>query len=593
MAYQAPLADLTFLANELIDFEAITQGEMSAELALAIWQEASKFAQGVLAPLNRVGDQQGLDYQDGCVKTPEGFKQAWQQMCQGGWNSVNLPEAYGGQGLPWVISTPVTEMFSSANKAFNMCPGLTSGAVEAIMHSATDELKDSYLTKMVSGQWTGTMNLTEPQAGSDLAAIRTKAIPTEEGHYLIKGQKIFISFGEHDLTENIIHLVLARLPDAPSGVAGISLFLVPKFLLDEEGNPEGRNDLVCTGLEHKLGIHASPTASISFGEKEGAIGYLVGEEHRGLAAMFVMMNMARLSVGVEGVASAEAAYQLARSYAFERIQGVEENNPSQPATLSTHADVQRMLLVMQAKTRAMRAMALVIAEAQDLLESTQDSAVRQRQQSFIELMTPVFKAWATESGIDIASLGIQVFGGMGYVEETGAAQIWRDARISSIYEGTTGIQANDLLVRKLVRDQGAALFALTEQMQASVEALQRAGQGYMSQRLETAINSLKRSVQSILVCHEQQLRSARFVSVPLLMLMGNVIGGWLLSRCAVAALEGQNSSDCSDEQRQSWLQSCDFYSRYVLSEVAGFELQISHFLSGGSAALPNIQLLNA
>ncbi|WP_221794281.1 acyl-CoA dehydrogenase [Oceanobacter mangrovi] len=592
MAYQAPLQDLRFLLNELVDFPAAVSDPemMTAELALTIWEEAGKFAAGVLEPLNATADRAGLQLQDGVVTTPAGFADAWAQLCANGWNNMALPEQFGGQQLPWMVSSLATEMFSSANKSFTMCPGLTQGAVEAIFAAASDELKQTYLPKMVAGEWTGTMNLTEPQAGSDVGALRTRAMPQTDGSYRIKGQKIFISFGEHDMAENIIHLVLARTPDAPAGVRGISLFLVPKFLVNDDGSLGPRNDLVCAALEHKLGIHASPTAVMSFGDNDGAVGYLVGEENKGLAAMFVMMNMARLAVGIEGVASAEAALQLARNYAFERVQGASLADPAKAVAIADHADVRRMLMLMQSRTRAMRALALVIAEAQDLNENHADPLVRQQQQKFIELMIPVFKAWATESGVEVASLGIQIHGGMGFVEETGAAQIWRDARISPIYEGTTGIQANDLIGRKLFRDKGESFGLLIEQMQATVAGLNAVGLAGLASRLQQAVERLADSGQRMIKGCGRDMALAQFVSVPFLMLFGHVAGGWLLCRCAIAARQQQGTGEYAERQLEDWLQSAEFYSRYTLAEVAGLQQQIENWLAP-DASLPDMNLL--
>tara|TARA_R110002050_G_scaffold56531_3_gene127256 strand:+ start:420 stop:2210 length:1791 start_codon:yes stop_codon:yes gene_type:complete len=591
MAYRTPLDDLRFLLHELVDFPAAVSDPemMTQELALTIWEEAGKFAAGVLSPLNACGDRSGLTLEDGVVTTPDGFAAAWQQLIANGWNNMALPESIGGQGLPWLISTLATEMFSSANKSFTMCPGLTQGAIEAIYAAGSDELKQKYLPKMVAGEWTGTMNLTEPQAGSDVGAICTRAMPQADGSYRIKGQKIFISFGEHDLADNIIHLVLARTPDAPAGVRGISLFLVPKFLVNDDGSLGERNDLVCAALEHKLGIHASPTAVMAFGEQDGAIGYLVGEEHKGLAAMFVMMNMARLAVGIEGLASAEAALQLAWAYALERVQGATPADPGKPAVIAEHPDVRRMLMLMQSRTRAMRAMAMVIAEAQDMHDNHADAEVRQQQQKFVELMIPVFKAWATESGVEVASLGIQIHGGMGFVEETGAAQIWRDARISPIYEGTTGIQAQDLIGRKLYRDKGETFALLVSRMRETVTAMQGNGLNTLATKLAVAINSLESTAAAVMKRCADDMPLAQLMSVPFLMMFGHVAGGWLLGRCALAARFHQNGEEYPAAQLASWLQSADFYCRYSLAEVAGMERQVMNYLADDAdACLPDI-----
>ncbi len=609
MSDPAFLNDTRFLLNELVDFSAAVRDPelMTTELAVTVLDEAGKFANGVLAPLDQPGDRAGLVLKDGIVQTPAGFRDAWQRMCANGWNNIALSENIGGQGLPWMVSMMATEMFSTANKAFTMCPGLTQGAIEAIEAVASEKIKQTYLPNLVSGNWTGTMNLTEPQAGSDVGAIRSRAIPVGDGSYRIKGQKIFISFGEHDMADNIIHLVLARTPDAPEGVAGISLFLVPKFLVNDDGSLGERNDVVCSALEHKLGIHASPTAVMSFGEHEGALGFLIGDENRGLAAMFVMMNMARLAVGIEGVASAEAALKRARGYAFEREQGKSTTNPEHSVVIAEHADVRRMLLLMTSRTRAMRAMALVIAEAQDVYENHADPQVKRQKQTFIELMIPVFKAWATESGIEMASLGIQIHGGMGYVEETGVAQVWRDARISTIYEGTTGIQANDLVSRKLFRDKGEAFAALLVEMRATVASMQTPlrpdadqntatrnnthGLAGMASRLEQAIAALDTSARTLMRVCADDMPLAQFVSVPFLMMFGHVAGGWLMSRLALAATQQQGRDEYPQGQLDDWLQSADFYSRYTLADVAGLERLVRNYLDEGEAALPEVSAL--
>lgn len=578
MYYRAPLEDLDFLARELIDIDSIgAANDMGVDLATAVWEEAGRFAESVLLPLNSVGDRTGLKLEQGVVTTPPGFSDAYSQLIENAWNAVAIPESIGGQGLPLVISSPITEMFSSANKAFNMCPGLSNGAIEAIAHAASEELKAIYLPKMVSGEWTGTMNLTEPQAGSDLSALKTRAVEQTDGSYLIKGQKIFISFGEHDMAENIIHLVLARTPDAPAGVRGISLFLVPKYLVNDDGSLGERNDLLCTALEHKVGIHASPTCVMSFGEKEGAKGYLVGELNAGLMAMFVMMNNARLAVGIEGVASAEAAYQHARTYAFERVQGTQDLSPGTPAVIADHADVQRMLVQMQAQTRAMRAMAMVIAEAQDKISL--GLGERKELDAFVGVMTPIFKAWATETGVDVASLGIQIHGGSGYVEETGAAQIWRDARISPIYEGTTGIQANDLIGRKLVKDGGVTFMKVLDEVALVASELEsQPDLTKCGQQLRAAQQQVKAAAEHYLNTADRVVQS-KFVSVPFLMACGNLVGGWLLGRAALKAKQAATEGKYSEKTIASWLQSSQYFCAVPLAQVQGYCLSIKHYLS--------------
>src|SRR5581483_11925676 len=431
--YTAPLRDMKLVLRELAGLEQLAKlpgsEEASPDTVDAILEEAAKFATGVLDPINYSGDQEGSTWAEGAVRTPKGFREAYRQFCEGGWNALPFESEWGGQGLPRLVSTPVQEMWKSANLSFSLCPLLTQGAIEA--------LKRRYLPKMVEGRWTGTMNLTEPQAGSDLSLVRTRA-ERQSDHYLISGQKIFITYGEHDLAENIVHLVLARTPDAPEGVKGISLFVVPKFIPGQDGGAGKRNSAKCASIEHKLGIHASPTAVMVY---DRAVGYLVGEEHRGLEYMFIMMNAARFAVGLEGVAIAERAFQRALAFAKERIQGRDLVQGGKPVPIIRHPDVRRMLMLMKSQTEAMRALAYTTAAAMDYARKHPDAEARKRHQAFVDLMIPVVKGWSTETGIEIASLGVQVHGGMGFVEETGAAQYLRDARITTIYEGTTGIQA--------------------------------------------------------------------------------------------------------------------------------------------------------
>src|SRR5512137_2642134 len=460
--YRAPLNEMQFVLTELagLDQVAALPGfeEATPDVVSAILDEAAKFASNVLDPLNAGGDREGARLQDdGTVKTPAGFKDAYRQFCENGWNGLIKSSQYGGQGLPHLVGTAVEEMWHSSNLAFNLCAMLTQGAIEAIVLRGSQELKDRFLPNMVAGTWTGTMNLTEPQAGSDLAAVRTRAVPQGDGTYKLYGQKIFITYGEHDYTDNIIHLVLARTPDAPEGVKGISLFIVPKFMVNADGSLGARNDVHCVSLEHKLGIHASPTAVMAYGDHGGAIGYLVGEENRGLEYMFIMMNLARFSVGMEGVGIAERAYQRAVAYAKDRVQGrpVGAEKGAVGAKIIEHPDIRRMLMTMRAHTEAMRAVAYVTSAAMDNAHRHTDAEARRRHQAFVDFMIPIVKGCSTEIAQEVASLGIQVHGGMGYIEETGAAQHFRDARITTIYEGTTGIQANDFIGRKTARDGGA------------------------------------------------------------------------------------------------------------------------------------------
>ena len=449
--YKAPLRDMHFVLQELAGLAEVAKlpgfEEINAELVDQILEQSAKFANGVLSPLNKPADKEGSKWEKGRVTTPKGFKEAYRQFVEAGWNALQAPAEYGGQGLPKIVSTPVVEMWKSANLSFSLVTMLTAGAAEALILRGTEEQKKQYLPKMIEGSWTGTMNLTEPQAGSDLALVRTKAV-REGDHYRVSGQKIFITYGEHDLAENIVHLVLARVEGAPEGVRGISLFLVPKFLVNADGSPGQRNEVQCASIEHKLGIHASPTAVLVY---ENAVGYLVGEENRGLEYMFIMMNLARFAVGMEGLAIAERAYQQALGYAKERVQSRDVAGGGKAVTIIHHPDVRRMLMSMKSQTEAMRALGYVVAAAVDKSLRHPDKEERARNQAFVDLMIPIVKGWFTETGIDVASTGIQVHGGMGFIEETGAAQHLRDARITTIYEGTTGIQANDLIGRKIGR----------------------------------------------------------------------------------------------------------------------------------------------
>jgi 3-(methylthio)propanoyl-CoA dehydrogenase len=474
--YRAPLRDMTFVINELADGNSVFAlpgfEELPPDLAEAVLEEAGKLASEVLDPLNKPGDQQGASLGANGVVAADGFARAYRAFVDNGWCSLSGDPEYGGQGLPGLVAAATAEMWNAANMSFALCPMLTTGAMEAIKAHASEELKAIYLPKLISGEWTGTMNLTEPQAGSDLAVVRTRAV-LEGDHYRIFGQKIFITWGDHDMTANVVHLVLARLPDAPEGTRGISLFLVSKFLVNENGSLGARNDAVCASLEHKLGIHASPTCVMAFGENDGAIGYLVGTANHGLAHMFTMMNEARQKVGIQGLAIADRAYQAARDYAKERVQGRPAGyKGAERPPIIHHPDVRRMLLTMKAQVEAMRAFGYVLAADVDWAHCHPNEAERRRRQARVELLTPVLKGWCTELGVEIASMGVQVHGGMGFIEETGAAQYLRDARIATIYEGTTGIQAADLVGRKLASDNGAGMAALIAEMR---EVLLRIG----------------------------------------------------------------------------------------------------------------------
>ena len=536
--YQAPLSDMKFVLRELADRDLLAQlpgyGHATLDVMEAVLDEAGKFAAGVLSPLNRRGDLEGARWHEGRVATAGGWKQAYEQFIAAGWNGLSCPEDLGGQNLPRAVSALVEEMWNGANMAFALCPMLTRGAIDAIEVCGSAGQVRTYLPKMVAGQWSGTMNLTEPQAGSDLAAVRTRAVPTGDGRYRLEGQKIFITYGEHDLAENIVHPVLARIAGAPEGVKGISLFLVPKFLVNADGSTGARNDVHCVSIEHKLGIRASPTCVLAFGQNGGAVGELVGEENRGLEYMFIMMNAARYSVGVEGVGLAERAYQAALAYAQERIQGTEAGVRGGPRVpIVRHPDVRRMLLLMKSQVEAMRALACVVAVSLDAARLHPDEQVRRRHQSFVDLMIPVVKGWCTENAVDIASLGIQVHGGVGFIEEAGAAQYLRDARITPIYEGTTGIQANDLIGRKLARDGGLAAQTVIAQMRTLVGDLGTPDLRPLAAALSAAVDALERSIRYVVENYGQDVRSVSVGAVPLLKLFGIVAGGWQLMRSAL------------------------------------------------------------
>jgi alkylation response protein AidB-like acyl-CoA dehydrogenase len=580
-AYFAPLRDMQFVLHELIDLEEIARlrgcEEVTGDLVDAVLEEAGKLARDVLAPLNKQGDVQGCTLKDHVVTTPDGFKRAYGQFVQGGWNMLPCDPDYGGQGLPAVMSTPVQEMWQAANMAFALCPMLTHGAIEAIHLCGTDELKERYLPKMVAGEWTGAMDLTEPQAGSDLSAVRTKAVPEGE-HYRLFGSKIFITYGEHDFTDNIIHLVLARTPTAPEGVKGISLFVVPKFLANADGSLGERNDVYCVSIEHKLGIHASPTAVLAFGDNVGAIGYLVGEENRGLEYMFIMMNMARFSVGVQGVAISERAYQHALSYARERIQGAELGvRGGEKAPIIRHPDVRRMLMSMKAYVEAMRSLAYFTAACLDKANNHPDAAERARHQAFADLMIPVVKGWSTEMSIGVASTGIQIQGGMGYVEETGAAQHLRDARITTIYEGTTGIQANDLIGRKIARDKGATAQAVIAMMRTTEGQLAEApGTDISAIRaaFSDGVKALNEATDWIVATYSNDVKAASAGAVPFLHLFGVVAGGWQMARAALTAQAKLAAGNGEAPFYEAKIATARFYADHILSQALGLRIAI-------------------
>jgi len=589
-SYTAPIRDMQFVLRELADLDAVAAlpgcEDASPDVVDAILEEANKFASGVIAPLNWTGDQEGATWDNGEVRTATGWKEAYKQFAEAGWTALACEPEFGGQGLPKLVSTAVMEMWKSANMAFSLCPMLTNGAIESIKLRGTDEQKAQYLHKMVSGEWTGTMNLTEPSAGSDLAAVRTRAVPQGDGTYKIFGQKIFITYGEHDMTDNIIHLVLARLPDAPEGVKGISLFVVPKFLLKADGSPGERNDVHCVSIEHKLGIHASPTAVLAFGDKGGAIGTLVGEANRGLEYMFIMMNEARFAVGMEGLALSERAYQQALAYAKDRIQGTEAGVRGGPkVSIIHHPDVRRMLMSMKSQIEAQRALAYVVGAATDMAHYHPDEAVRAQNQAFMDLMIPVVKGWLTEASIEITSTGVQVHGGMGFIEETGAAQHFRDARITSIYEGTTAIQANDLIGRKIAREGGQTVkLAIAEMRRVEAQLSEAAGEEFAAIRksLSAAVTALEEAVAYIVATYGADIKSASVGSVPFLKLLGIVAGGWQMGRAALVSARrlAEGGGDASFYKAK--ITTARFYADHVLAQAPGLAYSV---VSGAAGAL--------
>jgi alkylation response protein AidB-like acyl-CoA dehydrogenase len=585
--YTAPMRDMSFVINELADLQGLVTlpayQEMTPDLVAAVLDEAGKFANAVLAPLNRPGDQQGASWSREGVTAAEGFGAAYRQFIDNGWTSLSGDPEYGGQGLPGLVAAATAEMWNAANMSFALCPMLTAGAMEAIKAHASAALKDVYLGHLISGAWTGTMNLTEPQAGSDLAAVRTRAVP-EGDHYRIFGQKIFITWGDHGLTDNIVHLVLARLPDAPEGTRGISLFLVPKFLVNPDGTPGTRNDVSCASIEHKLGIHASPTCVMSFGDQEGAIGYLVGQENQGLAHMFTMMNEARQKVGLQGLGIADRAYQAARDYAKERVQGRPAGQRSgDRTTIIHHPDVRRMLLTMKSQIEAMRAFGYVLAADIDWAHGHADSGERRFRQARVDLLTPVLKGWCTELGVEIASLGVQVFGGMGFIEETGAAQYLRDARIATIYEGTTGIQAADLVGRKLTAGNGSAMVALIDDMRRVEGQLGEVGGADFAnirEHLTAGIQALEQATEWLLQTIGRDPDTALAASFSFLMLTGYVCGGWQMARAALAAQAGLASGE-DDGFYRAKVVTAVFYAQQILPKAGGL---LAAVRSGASRA---------
>lgn len=587
--YIAPLKDIQFLLYEVIGLDRIKDlpgcEEITPDVLNAILKECAKFSSNVLAPINRQGDKVGSQWKDGQVTTAPGLKNAYQQLVQGGWTSISADPDYGGQGMPSFVSAPVKEMIGSANLAFSLCPMLTQGAIEAIQLVGSDAQKRKFLPKMVSGEWTGTMNLTESQAGSDLAAVKTKATP-EGDHYRIQGQKIFITYGEHDLTPNIIHMVLARTVNAPEGVKGLSLFIVPKVLVNDDGSLGERNDVQCISIEHKLGIHASPTCTLQYGDKDGAIGYLIGEENRGLEYMFIMMNLARFAVGLEGVSIAERAYQHALYYAKDRLQGTELGKKGGPRVpIIKHPDVKRMLLTMKAQAEATRALSFYCAACLDNGDRHPDPNIKTAERQRAELLVPIVKGWSTEVGQEVASIGVQVHGGMGFIEETGAAQYYRDARITTIYEGTTAIQANDLLGRKLLHDNGKAMLALIDEFNKTVQALNTTGNSQcksIAESLAKNVQIFSETTQWLLTNLKQNLQQSFAGSVPYLMLFGTVSGGWILGKSAAIAFSPDGHVHEDERFYATKVKTAHFYSDHILSKAPSLSHEV---VKGGESVM--------
>lgn len=595
MTYKAPIKDMLFVMKELADIDGIALlpgfEDATYDTAQAVLDEAAKFNAEIVAPLNFPGDKNPSAWKDGEVITTPGFKEAFRQFGEGGWQGLLHPVEYEGQGLPKLIATPCIEMLNSANMSFALCPLLTDGAIEALLTAGTEEQKQRYVPKLISGEWTGTMNLTEPQAGSDLALVRTRAEPQADGTFKVFGTKIFITYGEHDMAKNIVHLVLARTPGAPDGVKGISLFLVPKFNVNDDGSLGNRNDVQCVSIEHKLGIKASPTAVLQFGDHGGATGHLIGDENRGLEYMFIMMNAARFAVGMQGVGIAERAYQKAVTYAKDRVQSRPvDGSAKQPVSIIHHPDVRRMLMTMRALTEASRALAYVAAAHCDIAHRHGDPETRARHQAIYEFLVPVVKGWSTELSIDVASLGVQVHGGMGFIEETGAAQYYRDARILTIYEGTTAIQANDLIGRKTLRDGGATVQTLLAQLDLTIaELAEREGQAFMSmhRHLSAGSLSLARSAEFVVAKAKSDPNAVFAGSVPYLKLAGIVLGGWQMARAMLIAHEKRGEDEGFFGAK---IATAQFFAEHVLPAAPGIEASIvSATGSEGYLAMPEAQ----
>ena len=586
--YRAPLKDMRFVMDELAGYKELSQypeyAEATPDMADAILEEAAKFTGEVLAPLNRVGDKSGCQLTPNGVVTPEGWKDAYKAFCDAGWNGIASPTEFGGHGQPDTLAVAVKEMVCSSNLSFSLGPLLTTGAVEALLTCASDELKAIFLEKMVTGVWTGSMNLTEPQAGSDLALIRSRAEPQADGSYKVFGQKIFITYGDHDMTENIVHLVLARLPDAPAGVKGISMFLVPKFLVNADGSLGARNDAYCVSLEHKLGIHASPTCVMAYGDNGGAVGYLLGQANRGLEYMFIMMNEARLGVGLQGIALGERSYQQALAFARDRKQGRDALTGEALVTINHHPDIRRMLMLMKSRVEACRAMAYYTSGLLDRVHAISDPEEKKRNLFLAEFMIPIVKGGGTEMGIEVTSLGIQIHGGMGFIEETGAAQHWRDSRITTIYEGTTGIQANDLLFRKLMRDQGATAKVVFGEVYATAKALGASGKPELQaigQRLGAALKAWTDATEWLAVNAKTGLSGVLTAAVPYLHLAVTVSGGWFMGKAALVAAGYLDKGEGDQTFYRAKIATAHFYADQLLPQAASY----AETVKAGDAAL--------
>jgi len=564
--YSYPRKDAEFLINEVIGLDELCESagldEVNSELASAILEEAARFGTEVIAPLNVVGDHEGVTIGDNGVQETPGFADAYRQYVDNGWGALGFPEEFGGQGMPRIINVAVDEIWQSCNLSFSLCPLLTHGAVEALLLHGSDELKNTYLPNMVSGEWSGTMNLTEPQAGSDLAAITTRAVP-EGDHYRVSGQKIFITWGDHQMAGNVIHLVLARLPDAPAGSRGISLFLVPKFLLDEQGNPGERNDVRCVSVEHKLGIHASPTCVMAFGDNGGAVGYLVGQPNRGLMAMFTMMNDARQSVGLQGLSLSSRSYQQALQYAKERLQGSRSDGSRFP--IIDYPDVRRMLMTMKSVTEAMRGLAYVSSAEIDRARFERDPAERARRNSRVDMYTPIVKGWLTEMAQEVTSLGVQIYGGMGFIEESGMPQYYRDARITTIYEGTTGIQGQDLVGRKFLANNGEVVDDYLAEIEGVADSLSTSETlGDLGAALDQALDGCRTVCRWLLDNAAQDRNVAGAASVNFLMMLGFVSGAWVLGQSALKAEQMLAAGMGDREFLRAKLATARFFSEHLL-----------------------------